>query len=179
MEVRPLRPEDDRTRFSSGDVELDRFFQRYAGQNQFKHHIGTTYIAVDDTTIWGYATVSMAHLEVADLPREMTKGWPRYPLPVLRLARLAVARPAQGQGIGGALLYSVFQLALSQAASVGCIGVLVDAKPQAIAWYTRYGFTALDVLEGGSAARPRPTAMFLPLRTIQAAAAGPNLKEDP
>ena len=38
---------DDRTRFRSGDADLDRFFQAYAGQNQFRHHIGTTYVAVE------------------------------------------------------------------------------------------------------------------------------------
>lgn len=46
VEVRRLEPHDDRTRFRSGNVELDRFFLRYAGQNQFRHHIGTTYVAV-------------------------------------------------------------------------------------------------------------------------------------
>jgi len=46
--VRRLEPEDDRTNFRSGNVDLDRFFARYAGQNQFRHHIGTTYVAVDD-----------------------------------------------------------------------------------------------------------------------------------
>jgi hypothetical protein len=46
--VRRLEPRDDRTRFRSGNVDLDRFFARYAGQNQFRHHIGTTYVAVDE-----------------------------------------------------------------------------------------------------------------------------------
>lgn len=45
FEVRRLEPDDDRSGFRSGNVELDRFFLRYAGQNQFRHHIGTTYIA--------------------------------------------------------------------------------------------------------------------------------------
>lgn len=174
MEVRPLRPDDDRARFTSGDLDLDRFFTRYAGQNQFKHHIGTTYVAVVSDAIWGYATVSMAHLEVEDLPPDLAKRLPRYPLPVLRLARLAVASQAQGQGVGGALLYSVFQLALAQADAVGCVGVLVDAKPQAISWYARYGFTELPVLAGGAAARPRPIAMFLPLGSVRAARATPD-----
>lgn len=169
MEVRPLRPEDDRSQFTSGDVDLDRFFSRYAGQNQFKHHIGTTYVAVASDAIWGYATVSMAHVEVEDLPPDLAKRLPRYPLPVLRLARLAVAAQAQGQGVGGALVYAVFQLALAQADAVGCVGVLVDAKPQAIGWYARYGFTELPVLSGGAAARPKPTAMFLPLSAVRAA----------
>ena len=44
VRVRRLEPRDDRTGFRSGNIDLDRFFQRYAGQNQFRHHIGTTYV---------------------------------------------------------------------------------------------------------------------------------------
>lgn len=40
IEVRLLRQEDDRSQFRSGQPDLDRFFARYAGQNQFRHHIG-------------------------------------------------------------------------------------------------------------------------------------------
>lgn len=171
MEIRPLQAQDDRSRFSSGDADLDRFFAKYAGQNQFKHHIGTTYVAVESATIWGYATVSMAHGEVDALPEPLRKRLPRYPLPVLRLARLAVAEGGQGQGIGSALLFAVFKLALSQAEPVGCVGVVVDAKPQAVAWYSRFGFAPMPVLEGGSSARPVPTPMFLALATVRAAIA--------
>lgn len=169
MEIRPLRPQDDRSGFSSGDVDLDRFFTKYAGQNQFKHHIGTTYVASEGETIHGYVTVSMAHIEVEDLPEGLAKRLPRYPLPVLRLARLAVAAQAQGQGVGNALLLAAFRIALSQADVAGGVGVVVDAKPQAVEWYARVGFAPMAVLEGGSAARPRPTQLFLALNTIRAA----------
>jgi hypothetical protein len=46
IEIRALRKSDDRSSFCSGNIELDRFFQRFAGQNQFQHHIGTTYVAI-------------------------------------------------------------------------------------------------------------------------------------
>lgn len=36
IEIRPLRPDDRRDTFFSGDVELDRFFQKFAGQDQFQ-----------------------------------------------------------------------------------------------------------------------------------------------
>lgn len=37
--VRRLSKADDRSKFRCGDPDLDRFFHRYAGQNQFRHHI--------------------------------------------------------------------------------------------------------------------------------------------
>ena len=126
--VRQLEPSDDRSTFRSGNIELDRFFQRYAGQNQFRHHIGTTWVAVRGEQILGFATLSAGHLEVGSLPAELRRKLPTYPLPILRLARLAVSEEAQGQGVGRALLRAVFTLAWRMANDVGCIGVLVDAK---------------------------------------------------
>lgn len=169
MELRALRENDPREGFACGDPDLDRFFLKYAGQNQFRHHIGTTYVAVQGGQVLGFATVSSAHIEVEALPSAVGKRFPRYPLPVLRLARLAVDRRAQGQGVGGALLHLVFTLALQQGSLAGCIGVVVDAKAGAEAWYARYGFMPLPLLEGESAARPRPQAMFLALATLKAA----------
>ena len=54
METRALREADDRSSFLSGDADLDRFFSLYAGQNQFRHHVGTTYIAIEETEILGF-----------------------------------------------------------------------------------------------------------------------------
>jgi hypothetical protein len=42
MEIRALREADDRSQLRSGDADLDRFFHKYAGQNQFKHYVGVT-----------------------------------------------------------------------------------------------------------------------------------------
>ena len=58
MEIRRLRPDDDRSRFRSGEHDLDRFFRAYAGQNQFRHHFGVTYVAVDDGDVLGFLTVA-------------------------------------------------------------------------------------------------------------------------
>jgi hypothetical protein len=38
MEMRALAEGDDRSRFRSGDPELDRFVHKFAGQNQFSRH---------------------------------------------------------------------------------------------------------------------------------------------
>src|SRR5579862_6356818 len=100
MEIRPLRPTDDRSRFESGDEALDRFFRHYAGQNQFRHYLGVTYVAVDQGRVLGFATVAPGQIEVDDLPAAARKKMPRYPLPILRLARLAVDRSARSSGLG-------------------------------------------------------------------------------
>ena len=55
------------------------------------------------------------------------------------------------------------------AEAYGGVGVVVDAKPGAIAFYEHYGFLAVEAVEGGSDARPAPTPMVLALRAILAA----------
>ena len=83
MEIRALRPNDDRSAFQSGDEALDLFFHRYAGQNQFRAHIGVTYVAIEAGHILGFATVSPRHVDIEDLPERTRKKLPRYPVPVL------------------------------------------------------------------------------------------------
>src|SRR3972149_10911337 len=101
MEIRALREADEPSAFRSGDPDLDRFFHRFAAQNQFRHYVGVTYAAVHDGRILGVATVAPGHVEIEGLPAAQRGKLPRYPLPMLRLARLAVDRPAQGQGLRG------------------------------------------------------------------------------
>jgi GNAT superfamily N-acetyltransferase len=169
MEIRALRAGDDRSAFRSGDADLDRFIQTFAGQNQFRHHIGATYVAVDDGRTFGFATVAPGQIEIDDLPAAARKKLPRYPLPVLRLARLGVDLSAQGQGLGAQLLRFVLHLAFKMADEYGCTGVVVDAKPDAVGFYAKYGFIPVETVEGQSDARPAPTPMFLAMRAIERA----------
>lgn len=169
LEIRLLRREDDRGGFTCGDPALDRFFQHYAGQNQFKLHLAATWVAVRDVDILGYATVAGASLERRSLPdAKLRKRLPDDPLPVLRLARLGVDRRAQGLGIGKALVRHVLRLALAQRDSVGCVGVVTDAKPDAVAFYDGLGFTRLEGVREG-VLHGDPTPMFLDIATIAAA----------
>lgn len=169
MQIRALREADDRSRFRSGDPDLDRFLQRFAGQNQFRHYVGVTYVAVENDVVLGFATVAPGHVEIEGLPVAERNRLPRYPLPVLRLARLAVDRPVQGQGLGVRLLRFVLQLARRMAGDYGCVGVVVDAKPGAVEFYARYGFVPVEAVLGASEARPQPRPMFLAMRAIKAA----------
>jgi len=172
VELRPLAQDDDLTAFSCGQPDLDRFLQHYAGQNQFKLHLAVTYVAVADARVVGFATVAASSLERASLPSaRLRKRLPAYPLPVLRLARLGVDTRAQGHGLGTALLRQVLTLAVLQRDHMGCVGVVTDAKPEAVSFYERLGFVALDgVREGLLHGEPQP--MFLGIDTIAAALQG-------
>lgn len=170
IRIRRLDPQGDRSGFRSGHIDLDRFFQRYAGQNQFRHHIGTTYAAVQGDHIAGFATLSSGELAAESMAKALRRRLPTYPLPILRLARLAVDNRFQGHGIGRLLLRAMLELALEMRDRVGCIGVVVDAKPQAIKFYTGMGCRPMQLISGSLGDRPEPVAMFLPIGEIGAAA---------
>ena len=161
IKIRILKKSDDRSSFSCGEMELDYFFQKYVGQNQFKHYIGVTYVATDEETILGFATVSVGNLMRDDLPLKSQKKLPMYPLPVLKLSRVGVDRQFQNQGVGKELMRTVFKLALEQKERFGCVGIVVDAKENAVEFYKKLGFINLDVKKGITRTYPMPRTMFL------------------
>lgn len=169
VRVRRLEAQDERSGFRSGNIDLDRFFQRYAGQNQFRHHIGTTYVAVNGETITGFVTVASGEMVAEALPPPLRRTLPSYPLPILRIARLAVDVRFHGLGIGKLLLSNMLKLALDMRDRVGCIGVLVDAKAESVVFYSTLGFSPIGLVRGVLGDRPEPIAMFLPIRQIATA----------
>lgn len=170
VSIRALREDDPRSGFRSGNEDLDRFFHRHAASNQFIEHIGSTYVAVDERgTLLGFVTLAAATISADAFPSTRKRRLPSYPLPALRLARLAVALEAQERGIGTLLIRYVFAQALEQANRTGCVGVLVDAKPDAVAFYERLGFEPQDAVEGRLTSHPEPVPLFLPHAMIVAA----------
>jgi GNAT superfamily N-acetyltransferase len=172
VEIRPLARDDDRSAFSCGQPDLDRFFEYYAGQNQFRLHLAVTYTALIEGRIVGFATVAASSVERASVPSaRLRRRLPAYPLPVLRLARLGVDTRAQGLGIGKALLRHVLTLAVEQRDRIGCVGVVTDAKPEAVSFDQGLGFVPVEgVHEGLLHGEPLP--MFLAIDTIASARDG-------
>ena len=169
VEIRALRKEDDRTDFSCGQPELDRYFEHYAGQNQFKLHLAVTYVAVVRDRVAGFATVAVGSIERGHVPDgRLRKRLPGYPLPILRLARLGVDTRARGLGLGKALLRHVLGLAVDQRDRLGCIGVVTDAKLPAVGFYESMSFVKLDGIQE-AALHGDLVPMFLPVATIAAA----------
>lgn len=169
INIRLLKKSDNRSNFSCGEIEIDYYFQKFAGQNQFKHFVGTTYISTDDKTIFGFVTVSAGSLMRDDLPQNIQKKFPAYPLPILHITRLGVDVKYQKQGVGKELMVTAFKLALEQKKKFGCIGVVVDAKVKAVEFYKKLGFIELEVNRGVPKVHPRPIPMFMVIQTIEKA----------
>ena len=129
--------------FDCGIPELNEYLKRYAGQNHRKG-LGKTGVLIPSAgspVAVGYHTLSMAQVDLRFLAEKHRKGMPRYPVPAVRLARLAVDRKWQGQGLGELLLVDAIRRAVLAAQSVAAKLMIVDAMNQrAEGFYIQYGF---------------------------------------
>lgn len=159
----PLAAAHRRDDFDCGDEALNDFLRRYARQQQ-ERDFSRTYVvlAEDGATVAAFVSVSAGQVGTASFPAGLKL--PRYPVPVLRIGRLAVDRRAQGQRLGRALVRFALNLALELAGRVGIHAVVVDAKNAAAReFYERLGFVAF---------RDAPLSLSLPVATLRRAAGG-------
>ena len=159
----PINKTHDRDAFDCGEDALNDFLRRYARKS---HELGgaKTFLAINDadnTTILGFYSLSPASVAYSRTPEIIRRGLARHDVPGFRLARLAVDRRVQGQGLGGQLLLTAGRRCLRAAAEVGGIALVIDAKNDRVAaWYAGYG--AVPLLDA-------PLNLLLPLTTIETA----------
>lgn len=136
----------DRKSFRCGAPELDDYLQHLAMQHQRKG-ISTTYVLIDTenpSRILGYYSLSAAEVENNQLPPEVQKKLPSYPIPCFRMGRLACREELKGQGIGRYLVGLAVTRCLAARASVAAFALIVDARDDtAKAFYEHYGFRCL------------------------------------
>jgi predicted GNAT family N-acyltransferase len=83
------------------------------------------------------------------------KGLPAYPVPAVRIGRLATSVSARGQGLGALLLQNALKRILQARNTLGVHAVIVEAKdPAAEGFYRKYGFRLCD---------PNSRQLYLPL----------------
>jgi GNAT superfamily N-acetyltransferase len=126
--------------FDCGREVLNRFLIRYALQNQ-QAGASQTYLALDGGEVTGYYTLVVGQVDFADAPQRLTKGLARHPVPVMLLARLAIALPWQGRGLGAGLLKDAMLRTLQAAEIAGIRAFAVHAKDdRARAFYQHFDF---------------------------------------
>ena len=94
----------------------------------------------EQARVVGYHALTAAGLEREAATPRTIKGMPRYPVPVVLLARLAVDKTVVGRGIGAWLLRDAMTRTVAAADTIGVRAMLVHAIDEtARAFYLRYG----------------------------------------
>lgn len=138
----PLGDHNDLTSLDSGNRELDEWLRLHARTAAGQ---GTrTYVVVDEANlVVGYFAVAPHMIERSDLSTAQGRGAPRQ-IPAVLLAKLALDRRVQGQGLGSELLVVALRTITDAARRVGGRFVVVDAIDEsAVGFYEHHEFTAV------------------------------------
>ncbi len=156
--IEPLQASHAVEGFDCGEDALNRFLIRFALANQ-RARASRTYVALAGDEVVGFHTLVVGEVSPEQAPERIRKGLPRHPIPLMVLARLAVAMEHQGHGFGAALLKDAISRTLAAAEIAGIRALAVHAKDErARAFYEHFGF------------RPSPTDplhLFVLLKDLQ------------
>jgi GNAT superfamily N-acetyltransferase len=134
--------------FDCGKASLDDWLIRYARQAQASGS-AKTFVVADGRRVAGYFSLAVGQLDSVEAPERFRKSMGQYPIPVVLLARLAVDRAYESQGVGIGMLQDAVQRTLTIAEQAGIRALLtypIDAE--ADAFYRRFGFVSSPVHEG-------------------------------
>lgn len=160
---RRLERHDRRGDFTCGNDELDQWFHRFAWQNQRANN-AVTYVAPQGGRIAGYYALAAATIRRDWSPASFAAHRPQS-IPCMLLARLAVDRRVQGQGVGTTLLLDALRRTLAASDHFGIAALLIHCKDEdARCFYVRH----VDALESPVS----PLQLIVPTRTIACALGG-------
>jgi len=121
-----LGAQHGRTGFVCGKDALDNYFQRQITQDA-RRHLATPFVMImPDGAVGGFYTLSSTALRLHELPEDIAKRLPRYPLvPATLIGRLALDRRYHGQGWGSFLLLDA--LLRCTTSNIASFAIVVDA----------------------------------------------------
>jgi predicted GNAT family N-acyltransferase len=145
-----LAPHHNRAAFSCGNDQLDRYLHSVANQDK-KKNIAIPYVIFDALakptrgnrqTIIGYYTLSMSGINLEELPEQIAKKLPKYPIVgVTLIGRLAVSSGCKGSGWGKLLIMDALRRSLAASKGTASFAVVVDAiDDAAVRFYQRFDF---------------------------------------
>jgi len=141
--VRLLAQEHALDEFDCGVAELDAWLKRSA-RVAASSGTAATYVLGRGQRVAGYYALAMSSLAHEQAPSRLRRGMPD-PVPVVLLARLAIARSEQGRSLAGHLLVDALRRCVRGGREFGARAVLVDAiNDEAAAFYQHFDFHELE-----------------------------------
>ena len=136
----PLTPAHSLEAFDCGVPSPNDWLKMHALQNQGSG-ASRTFVAVEGAHVVGYFALASSAIAPTATPGRFRRNMPD-PVPVVVLARLAMARSHQGRGLGRALFQDAGLRVIHAAEAIGIRGLLVHAlSEQAKDFYLRVGLT--------------------------------------
>jgi hypothetical protein len=143
MMIRPLDAAHVRRGFDCGKARLNFYIENLASQHQ-RRRIGRTFVLLHDPDprVLGFYTLAASSISFAHMPEP--EKLPKYPVPVVKLAQLAVDLSIGRQGWGEFLLFDALARAERISREIAIYAVELDAlDDDALAFYLQYDFVVL------------------------------------
>lgn len=135
----PLADHHQLEAFDCGAASLDDWLRWRALGNQARG-ASRTFVACEGKRVMAYYALASGAISVTGAPGRFRRNMPD-PVPVVVLARMAVDRSLQRQGLGRALVRDAAKRVLHAADAIGIRGMIVHAlDDEAHAFYRRLGF---------------------------------------
>jgi predicted GNAT family N-acyltransferase len=164
----------DRKTFDCGQDELNEFLAGSAVRHRDAgisltmvlpetiplDEVSSEVSADNPINVCAYYTLSHSEIKRDSLPKEFAKKLPRYPLPVILIAQLAVHKTIHGNGLGKTTLICALEHALRINQHLPSYAVIVDALNDEVqSFYKQYGFQNLY-------RHNERMRLYLPMQTI-------------
>ena len=147
----------NRTNFSCGRPELDRYIREIASQDT-KRDLARVFVVLNGADVVGFYSLSGDIVKKEDLPESHAKKLPNRPIPAVLLGRMAVDSTQQGRGLGVEMLVDAQDRVLRASESIGFRMITVDAKDGVVEFYLKYGFVRFP---------DDSNRLFLPIATLR------------
>jgi GNAT superfamily N-acetyltransferase len=136
--IEKLRSDHPIAGFDCGQPDLNLWLQKHALANQSANG-ARTYVGLVDGVVVGYYSLAVGQVEYEGAAPRLRKGLARHPIPVMLLARLAIHKDWQHQGVGRALLRDAILRTLEVAEIAAIRALVVHAKDeQARRYYEQF-----------------------------------------
>ena len=176
IKVVRLEAEDDRPPFDCGDDDLNEFFNKDSRQGSLQL-LAVTYLVLREGQLVAFFSVSNDSIKKEEVGgtafkrvvAQLTKSKRYSSQPAVKIGRLAVAKDAQGSGLGRNIL-DFIKAWFTIGNKTGCRFIVVDAYAQSIDFYQKNGFALLS----GNDQKEKTRLMYFDLITvISSGEAGP------
>jgi len=163
LQVEKLTTEHVTKPFKCTEHALNDWLKRYALKNQIVDST-LTYVLLRGNVIIAYYSLVYGEIALEECPPDVRSGMPpQFSVPIIKIARLAVDKREERQGLGQALMKDAFVRILGAAEIAGLRAVVIDAlNDRAKEWYQKkFGFEESPI---------SPRILFLRIQDLRLAA---------
>ena len=139
--LEPLNVSHRLERFDSGNPAIDKWFRERSMQASLSNS-AKTFVLIHDDSVIAFYSLTVGEIVNAEASARLKAGMSNLSIPVLLLARMAVRKDYQGQGLGKGLLRDAIlrTFAISQNAGVRAL-TTHPVDDNARQFYLRFGFS--------------------------------------